>query len=301
MNLFKTLNRYRQQNPLGVRLLTAIVLCSSAITLIATATQLYLDYRYELSAIDDRVQQIEASSLDSLTSSLWEINPEQIQVQLEGLKQLPDVIYLELDTPFGEHFSAGEPPQNQRTVHHSYPLQQLTDEGKIYPLGTFRLTISLEQIYKRLEDRVLVILTTQGIKTFLVSIFILFIFHRLVTQHLGTMAKYARRLKLDRLETPLKIHRKRPAEDDELHQVIHAMNEMRESMLEDIQLREEAEQALAKLNAELEQRVTQRTEELEKANTDLRATLNKLRKTQERLIESEKMAALGGLVAGVCP
>ena len=94
MTLLQRLNQFRYQKPLGIRLLAAILLCSSAITLIATGTQLWLDYRYELSAIDERLQQIEASSLKSLSNSLWEISPDQIQVQLDGLHQLPDVRYL---------------------------------------------------------------------------------------------------------------------------------------------------------------------------------------------------------------
>ncbi|MCW8885590.1 MAG: ATP-binding protein [Motiliproteus sp.] len=298
MNLIRSLNHYRAQNPLGVRLLTAILVCSSAITLLATATQLYLDYKNELSAIDERIQQIEASSLDSLASSLWEINPEQIQIQLDGLKQLPDVEFLQLVTPFEEQFSSGTKPTSPRIVHREYPLTH-KEEDRNYDLGTFKLTISLEQVYKRLADRVLVILTTQGIKTFLVSVFILYIFHRLITQHLGTMAQYARKLKLDRLETPLKIHRPRAKKEDEISQVVNAMNEMRESMLEDMSRRAEAERALEKLNTELEQRVQNRTEELQKANRELQTTLDELRTTQEKLIESEKMAALGGLVAGV--
>lgn len=52
------------------------------------------------------------------------------------------------------------------------------------------------------------------------------------------------------------------------------------------------EQQLEQANNQLEQRVTERTIQLEKSLTDLRTMQNKL-------IESEKMAALGNLVAGV--
>ena len=185
------------------------------------------------------------------------------------------------------------------TVERSYELEHRSEEGRLFPLGTLRVVISLEEIYQRLADKVLVILTTQGIKTFLVSIFILTIFHRLVTQHLGTMADYARKLTLDRLDRPLILSRRKQQRQDELSQVVHSINHMRESLLDDIALRERAEQELATLNAELEQRVVDRTAELEKTNRELQTTLDELRQTQQQLVESEKLAALGGLVAGV--
>jgi PAS domain S-box-containing protein len=60
-----------------------------------------------------------------------------------------------------------------------------------------------------------------------------------------------------------------------------------------------AEEGLRRLNEELEQRVTDRTRELRQANRALEKSLVSLRQTQAHLVESEKMAALGSLVAGV--
>ncbi|MBN2441091.1 MAG: substrate-binding domain-containing protein [Spirochaetales bacterium] len=63
--------------------------------------------------------------------------------------------------------------------------------------------------------------------------------------------------------------------------------------------RDKARMEIQKLNDELEGRVKQRTAELHKANNELKNTLAELRMTQNELIQSEKMAALGGLVAGI--
>ncbi len=61
----------------------------------------------------------------------------------------------------------------------------------------------------------------------------------------------------------------------------------------------EQEEALQRVNIDLEHRVEGRTRDLRLANEHLRRTLDDLRQAQKQLVESEKMAALGALVAGV--
>jgi signal transduction histidine kinase/ligand-binding sensor domain-containing protein len=67
----------------------------------------------------------------------------------------------------------------------------------------------------------------------------------------------------------------------------------------DISQLKQVEDDLRSLNEELELRVKWRTEALEQANSELKSTLDQLTRAQRQLVESEKLAALGGLVAGV--
>jgi len=70
-------------------------------------------------------------------------------------------------------------------------------------------------------------------------------------------------------------------------------------VLEDITQVRHNEQEVLKLNTRLEQRVQERTQALETANKDLTAALENLQLAQSELIRTEKMAALGSLVAGI--
>jgi predicted ATPase/signal transduction histidine kinase len=58
-------------------------------------------------------------------------------------------------------------------------------------------------------------------------------------------------------------------------------------------------QRVENYNRTLEQQVAERTEQLQHKNAELAQTLQELKATQDELIQSEKMAALGQLVAGI--
>jgi PAS domain S-box-containing protein len=67
----------------------------------------------------------------------------------------------------------------------------------------------------------------------------------------------------------------------------------------DITARKRAEDALQQLNQQLEDRVRQRTEQLENINQEMTRTLAVLQNTQSELIQGEKLASLGRMVAGL--
>lgn len=69
--------------------------------------------------------------------------------------------------------------------------------------------------------------------------------------------------------------------------------------LQDVTQSRKDERALRELNEALERRVAERTEELQRANDEASQAIDRMHETRDYLVRSEKMAALGGLVAGV--
>lgn len=97
-----------------------------------------------------------------------------------------------------------------------------------------------------------------------------------------------------------------PRGSPELRRSMESFNAMADAMGDaQYQLRIEAarlqksETELKELNASLEARVTGRTRDLEAANFKLMETVQTLSYAQNQLVQTEKMAALGGLVAGI--
>lgn len=79
---------------------------------------------------------------------------------------------------------------------------------------------------------------------------------------------------------------------DELGQLARSFNEMASSL-------EERSRDLIDLTRRLEEKVKERTSELEQANSEIRRAYEELKETQFQLVQTEKLASLGQLMAGI--
>lgn len=81
---------------------------------------------------------------------------------------------------------------------------------------------------------------------------------------------------------------------------INVLREEKEaSQAEALKALRENEKIIREQNVMLEQRVNERTLELQEANEELTVTLSNLKDTQTQLVDAEKMASLGQLTAGI--
>lgn len=209
------------------RLVLYTLLCSSAVAVLATAIQLYLDWRRDVDVIEEQLGEIQRSHVPSLTRSLWVEDRELLRLQLEGVMALPDMAFAEVRTPAEAMMALGQHPADDSLVR-ELPLVYVY-RGRDVRLGTLTLAASLSHAYTRLGDRLLVLLATNAGKALLVGFFMLLIFRRLVTRHLDHMARYTAQLGAGHLDEPLVLDRPRPAaaEDDELEACARALDEMR--------------------------------------------------------------------------
>ncbi len=407
-------------NSLSLRMLSYILICSTLLAFIITLIQLRYDYKQDVDVIEESIAQIEVSFLQPIAASLWNLDEEQVEVQIEGIMNLPNMQYVLVKEILG----SSEVPllARGRSADH-YDLSQefeLIYQGEM--VGKLFVAASLQQVYQRLWQKAILILISQTIKTLVVSIGILFIIYYIIVRHLNTIVDYTRNLDLDNLGAPLKLDINGKPRNDELGELVNTLNQMtlkidhefaqklkatdqlaherdfsatvinasnavivtldnqlnvltanpagvmltgfhqdelvgqnwlsvfidndmREKIENDLrQLRviqdqeltltdqannqytllwtfvpfyegnhvsrmiafgydvtplKRVENEIKKLNDELEQKVKSRTERLEESNLQLASAFDKLKNAQQSLVEAEKMASLGGLVAGV--
>lgn len=293
--------RHLLQSPIGRRLMLSIVLFSSFITLITTVYQLINDYRSDVSRIDQAFASIEMANLDVLAASIWVIDEKLINTQLKGLSQLPDITYVSIKDDSEQEWQLGE-RKSISIIEKQYDLlYSPADNAKV---GQLIVQADLDVIYQKIYDKAVIILLSNGIKTFLVAGFILFLVWLHVTKHLLTLSQYCNEINLHRPFTPLKFQRKKM--NDEFTDVAHAINEMQNQVRLSF---DELRNSKSQLQVSLEDR--ERLLELERSykeelasqvkvqTAELELSLNQLKKAQQVLVEQEKMAALGGLVSGV--
>lgn len=221
---------------IGRRLLSYILAFSFLVTLATTAFILFSDYKRGLSSYDQSINQIRSSYLDSISYSLWNFDIPQLEAQLTGILNFPGVVYVFIESSDGTIFSAGDVMQGADTRHEIIVFFENSDRE--FNLGTLHIDIDYTTLFAELKSKAINILVTQFIKTFSVSIFILFIVNHLLTRRLQRMSEWAGQFSLRHLEKPLDLPLIR-GQADELNDVADAINQMRHTLQQDV-IREQA-------------------------------------------------------------
>lgn len=274
------------------RLLLYIVLCSTFVSICSTFVQLYSFFQDELTLLEQRFDNIQQSYIPSIARGLWDFNKPLIAQQIQGIVDLPDIGFVEIENDFDYKNQVGNPAIIVKK-HVEFPiLFENNYVGKLYVYADY------QDIYKRLWQQAGLILTTEFIKIFFIAFAIVLIVDKLIMRYLFQITNYAQALASDNLDTEL-ILPNRPSNEDELDYLVNAINHMRIKLKDKIAKLEDAENALLALNGELEVKVHDRTAKLEKNNEQLQGLLDSLTLAQNQLVQSEKMASLGQLVAGV--
>lgn len=180
-------------------------------------------------------------------------------------------------------------------VRRLYGFKRLSFQGASFPSLMIRLGIPVDKALaeaKAVMARNILLLV---LATLLALVTAWFVGEFTIMRQLAPLMAATRELEAGNLGVRTGI----PATRGELGKLAAAFDTMAGELERKEAERSQAADELLRLNEELEQRVVQRTEQLARANSELELTLEDLKRTQSQLIMSEKLAALGELVAGV--
>ncbi len=216
---------------IGTRLLVRILLCGFFFAVAEICVNIYLDYKTEIRFVESQIRQVEESYLKSIAKSTWNLETEQIRLQLEGALSLNDIKYLEVKSEMGDTIAfSGSIPSDKKIVR-VMPLNY-EQFGKQTFIGELYVAASLGGAFERLGKQVGIIILVRFFIALFISVFFLFIFQRLVARHLTAMAVYTQDLDPENLGAPLVLDRKSDIahKSDELGQVVTAINKMQKDI-----------------------------------------------------------------------
>lgn len=262
----------KRASPNGLlrRLLLFILLFSLCFTVLASSVQLYFEYRREMRDIDSRMELIRAGYLASLERSLWDLNQEQLNVQLRGLVDFSDVARVRLSSPDFDLLQGSALPVGPLRIER-FELTYQPPDGSRRNLGELEVSIDLGAVYHRLYATGLTSLLWMSMFLCGLAVALSGLFYRLVTRHLQVMADFARRIAAGNWHEPLRLDKSSKGTEDEIDTVAHALDDMRRAILSDIDRREVDRLALQDKRDELQKMVERRTASLLRAKDDAEA------------------------------
>nr|WP_320011363.1 ATP-binding protein [uncultured Desulfobulbus sp.] len=211
-----------KKNSLAYHLTFRVILFSSLIAICFTLLQLYLDFRQDVRHIYLFFETVKESSLRPLEESVWILDDLQISLQLEGLTKREDIVYAAVSMNGQISWVKGTEPK-VHTISQSFPLEHQVRGGR-EEIGQLHVVASLDGIYHRLLRRIVILLATNTMKTFLVSGFILLLFRKHITGHLRKFFQYVQGIDIQHSPPEPLIFDRDPELSDELEQIRLAFN-----------------------------------------------------------------------------
>lgn len=213
-----------KDSQLARRLVVATVLFSSVLTLALTGLQLYWQYRQDVSSLNQSADIIRDSWLESLTESIWDYDTTLIDMQLNGMVNLPYVVGVVLDFVDGEQLEAGSsliinPKYFDHPLHYD-------SGGRVRYLGKLQVVMDMDLVYSDLWRFALTILISNTLKAGLVVAFMLIMIHYLFVQHLAHIVTYLNHRHKWPDVGPLMLKRPKKHQSDEIDALVMAFNQL---------------------------------------------------------------------------
>lgn len=313
------------RHSLATRLLAITFAMYFIVALVVTLAHMKFEYDQAKQNILADLKMFHTTFQPILSQMVWSINREALQKTVAGIAEAPSIAGVRIipndieETTVGTvltdqgvvlQASGGAKPRlwangdRQGLFGYEFPIVYKGGDGREQALGRGILYSSNAIVFQRVKYGFAVIIVNAIVKTLALWLIFQWLSNRILRRPLDSLTDAVRGIDFVHLE-PIQVDLGTQGRN-ELKVLEEAFNGMITTLRA---ARDELQQA----NHTLERKVQQRTGQLEEAlheeqaarqaleagNRTLQAALDELHTTQGQLIQSEKMASLGQLVAGI--
>lgn len=304
-------------------LLLWVVMATATFSLVVSSGLSYYNQTYTYQAeFENRVATLAKLISRSASQSLLEDNPAYLEEKMQFVSAAENVLTVHVykvipatndnDNPvesFASYNKEGQlliaSKENQLVQLENNPSfseaedyievsYKIVDAQSARPLGWVYLRASAASFNQSVYNS-MVITFSVILALLLITFIVVFRLQKVVTRPIEALSQFLQQTSRQRDYSA----RANISTIPELASLSDAVNVMLARIQEYIQKQHEAEDQHRKLNASLEEIVSQRTIALKEANQELIQTLEKLHQFQRQIVQNEKMASLGDMVAGV--
>ncbi|MDZ7925169.1 MAG: response regulator [Marinagarivorans sp.] len=251
----KNVTRY---NKLSIKLVTAALVLGLFIAFIVSCIQITLLYIHETNTTTAIYKRIETEIIPRLSVSLWNVDANSVEELLDIVANTPNVGAVQLIDE-DKHQQQRNIDKKGTVIHQQkFPII-FRENGEEVAMGSINIELVNTDILNQLWDRSLVISVTALASIFTGAVIMFFLFQIWVARHLNRMASYAKDLDIHNLDRVLHLDRPAHSKQDELDIVVRAINDMRETLQQDLAKQQAIEQELVNHKENLERLIENRT------------------------------------------
>ncbi|MBF0206473.1 MAG: hypothetical protein HQK53_06255, partial [Oligoflexia bacterium] len=229
---FATLATKVKYRGITIKFILLILLFTIITTIFSTIVQIHFEYQRDLDLIEKQIEQIEKSYFSSLAASIWDVDKEELNIQLLEILKLPNVEKVKFRNPNDsrDDLETGK-VKSKHLLEKTFPIKFLntsTNEWKI--LGEISIAIGLDDLRDNTAQLGKGILLVETIKFFLLGLLVLLAFQNLITRHLKKITEFTSNLSnIEYLKNKLILNRN-PDIVDEFSLIAAATNGVTEKL-----------------------------------------------------------------------
>ena len=196
----------RPFRPMARFLIGRIIALAGGCFVVMGSIHAFLEFQSGKAAFNTTLHDIAVASVPQLSVSLWDIELDAVNQQLEAMVARPEVAFVELSTLTGQRFEAGDVAQRQGAIQLSLVIPYPAAKGA-GGLGTLRVMGNVPYLHSKIVRDIAQMLLGYLVFVTVICLAIALLLRRKLQHPLEQLARFARELVPGELPAAVSLER----------------------------------------------------------------------------------------------